>query len=171
MTSHRLLPALAAAVIRTRCLSGTRGLTSELRGQSSQPFFHARHIRLTGCDRASVLWAPGQPIRVPAIWYGLCRLSSDLVSAIVWRMRGEIQETAAYLQFRLRIVAVCKTVGSTMRSRWSAGPVKSFRAGVTSRRNGCSAPVLAVDFSLSCEPNRRSEIVRAKDNVSDYSGA
>lgn len=33
------------------------------------------------------------------------------VRAIVWRMRGEIQQLATYPQARPRMTAVCKTVG------------------------------------------------------------
>jgi len=38
-------------------------------------------------------------------------LDPDPVSAIAWRMRGEVQQPATYPQARLGMTAVCKTVG------------------------------------------------------------
>ena len=37
--------------------------------------------------------------------------SSVCQSAIVWRIRGEVQQPNAYRQLRLGMAAVCKTVG------------------------------------------------------------
>jgi hypothetical protein len=41
-----------------------------------------------------------------AIWQ--CSFAQISVSAIVWRMRGEVQKPTAYQQVRAGVAAVCK---------------------------------------------------------------
>jgi hypothetical protein len=68
--------------------------------------FHARQLKLMGVGAAGNL---GQSAGSERSGHGLC---PDLCQrAIVWRMRGEVQQLATYPQARLCLTAVCKTVG------------------------------------------------------------
>jgi hypothetical protein len=50
-------------------------------------------------------------------------------SQIVWRIRGEVKSLAAPPQVSRHMTAVCKTVGSTLSSRWSTGQSNASKLG------------------------------------------
>ena len=86
---------------------------------------------------------------------GVSGEQSDSHGLPAWRIRGEVQHLSAPPQVRALIAAVCKTVGSTLSNRWSAGQQTLPSWDGLGARMADMAPFMTVVHDRARAPSRQ----------------